>query len=416
MTASSPDSRSAVTHGPADAWLSAPRTTRLAVAILLGLGLGFAVFVGTSRDLRTLNGGRLGGDYPAFYAAGRMLNAGHPEQIYSVPAQEKAQQDLFPPTQQGWLLFPYPPHFAVFYQPFALLPFVSSYVVYTLLMAACCALAIRLVAPAAPWCQRNQTFWVAMALIFYPLFRAVTGGQNTALSLLCAAGTAASLRTGRHHLAGVCLAAWLFKPQLALLATALLIVGGHAAVLPAFAAAAGVVYAVGAVVGGLAWPLWWYQDGIKGYMPANMAIDGERGLSLRELTTTLGHPELFVPALALLAIVACIVIHRFKPPALSLVSGATAVALLASPHTMYYDGGLALLGIVAISRGRLTLVVGFLAAGLLFVPAPVSPLVLGSLFLCGLGLACLTDLPSEKTAEPAFPSSLPLFPDEVRGS
>ena len=147
-----------------------------------------------------------------------------------------------------------------------------------------------------------------------------------------------------------------------------------------------------------------------------MAIDGERGLSLRELTTTLGHPELFVPALALLAIVACIVIYRFKPPALSLVSGATAVALLASPHTMYYDGGLALLGIVAISRGRLTLVVGFLAAGLLFVPAPVSPLVLGSLFLCGLGLACLTDLPSGKTAEPAFPSSLPLFPDEVRGS
>jgi hypothetical protein len=41
----------------------------------------------------------------------------------------------------------------------------------------------------------------------------------------------------------------------------------------------------------------------------------------------------------------------------------------------------------------LTFVVAFLAAGLLFVPAPVSPLALGSLFLCGLALACLTHRP-----------------------
>jgi Glycosyltransferase family 87 len=385
--------------GSSGSWLAAPRTRRLSVAALLGIAVGFAIFVGTSEGLRTVHGGRLGGDFPAFYSAGRILNAGEARLLYDQATQRRTQQGLFPSGESGWLPFAYPPYVAVVYRPFAALPFVTAYVVYTLAMVGCCAGAVFFLSRLAPWCAGNRAFWLAAVLTFYPLFRAVVGGQNTAISLLCAAGVTFALQRGRYTQCGVWLGLWLFKPQFAAVVTGAIVVAGYGAVLPGLLLTAAVTYGVGAIVSGPEWPLTWYRDGVVPFLPANLSFDGHHALSLRELTAQLGHPGLALPASALLLALGVVAIRRSRPPALPLVAGATCVALLVSPHAMYYDGGLALLAVVAVSQGRPFLTLALLSTALLFIPvgpqAPFSALPAASALLCGLGIASLRTSPED---------------------
>src|SRR5688572_2958873 len=74
-------------------------------AALAGVTVGFIVFIATSDGLRTLRGGRIGGDFPAFYAAGQFLHAGTPKLIYSQEALREAERPLLPGVQDGWLTF-----------------------------------------------------------------------------------------------------------------------------------------------------------------------------------------------------------------------------------------------------------------------------------------------------------------------
>jgi hypothetical protein len=380
-------------RGMDDSLLASARARRCAAAVLTGLALGFAFFVSTSDGLRTVSGGRLGGDFPAFYSAGRILNSGKPHLLYDAEAQQRAQADLLPGTPPGWLPFAYPPFVAVAFRPFAALPFTVAYVLYTLAMAACSAGAVLLVSRAAPWCGRNRVFWIAAALTFYPLFRAVVGGQNTAISLLCAAGATAALCRRQPSIAGAWLGLWLFKPQLALVATILIVAAGHAAVLPAFLATAAVLYGAGTAVGGAAWPLWWYREGVAGFLPANLAIDGQRAVSIREFAFRLGYPDAAMPATVLALGLACLLIMRTRPRPLELGGAATAVALLVSPHSMYYDGGLIFIAVAAVSRGRGPLTLALLASGVVFIPAAaasaLSPLSVATVWLGILAVACL---------------------------
>jgi hypothetical protein len=373
--------------------IASARARRYAAAVLTGLAVGFAFFVLTSNGLRTVNGGRLGGDFPAFYSAGRILNSGGSHLLYDAAAQQRAQQDLLPGTPAGWLPFAYPPYVAIAFRPFAALPFTLAYVLYTLAMAACTAGAVLLLSRAAPWCRTNRQFWLAAALTFYPLFRAIVGGQNTAASLLCAAGATAALCRGRHSIAGAWLGVWLFKPQLALVATTVIVAGGHAAVLPVFLAVAAGLYLTGAWIGGAAWPLWWYRDGIAGFLPANLAIDGQHAVSIREFAFRVGYPEAAMAATILVSAVACLVIVLRRPGPLELGGAATAIALLVSPHSMYYDGGLIFIALAVVSRGRLPATLVLLASGFLFVPvlasSPLSPLSAATLWLALLAVACL---------------------------
>ena len=93
-----------------------PRRQRLyPMAVLIGLVLGFSIFVLTTQGLTSVLGGRMGGDFPAFYAAGRLAASPHPERLYDPAAQQDAQRDLIPGAPNGWIPFAYPPHVATLY-------------------------------------------------------------------------------------------------------------------------------------------------------------------------------------------------------------------------------------------------------------------------------------------------------------
>ncbi len=327
-----------------------PRRVRLyPLAILLGALVGFSFFVGTSRGLETFRGGRMGGDFPAFYGAARIVRFGDPRDLYNAARQREAQRDLLPGVEDGWIHFAYPPHVALLYVPFTLLTFKAAYLLHTALMVACCAAALALLRRKLSALRHYYVPALAMTLTFYPLFRAIAGGQNTSISLLCAAGAAVAAAQGRDLLAGIWLGAWLFKPQLALPVTAAIVLSGRPRVLSSFAVVAVAWYAIAASMTDAFWPIQWWQEGVVPFAVMDRLMDRPNAVSFATVTSDIGVP--WLGAVLIVATVALTVFLalRLRDDQPSLVACATAAAVLVSPHALYYDGGLAILGLLVLT-------------------------------------------------------------------
>lgn len=328
--------------------LLTPRRLRLyPLAALAGITIGFAFFLVTSDGLRTARGGRMGGDFPGFYGAARIIRAGTAQSLYDPAVQRRAQADLLPGAEGGWIHFAYPPFVALAYVPFTFLSFKSAYIVHTLLMVMCCIAALAVLRGPLPNVARHFVPCVAATLTFYPLFRANVGGQNTAISLLCAAGAAAALAGGRPIIAGVWLGAWLFKPQLALPVAALIALR-YPKVIPAIAVSALAWYVLGAAVSGPAWPIWWLREGVFPFAAADLNVDRGNGVSFREVAAELGVPALGWVLILLTGALAVRGALRAGTHPVVFVGMAAAAAVLVSPHALFYDGGLATLGLAAV--------------------------------------------------------------------
>jgi len=193
-----------------------PRSWRLnvypaaIVAVLAGVVvLTVLAGTGTSSD-----GKHLGGDYPAFYAAGTIAADGDWDRLYEAEAQQQAQLGLVD-DEGGFLYFAYPPPVAATYGLLSRLDYRWSYLLHTILMGMALWGAVRLARPVVPVAARNPTRVFAVALVSYPLFRAVTGGQNTALTLLLLVGAARFDAEDRSIVSGLCVGLMLYTPQFA---------------------------------------------------------------------------------------------------------------------------------------------------------------------------------------------------------
>ena len=138
--------------------ITAERLERAARAVLVAFVVAFLVTVATGSGSSTA-AGRLGGDYPAFYSAGRIVLEGDASRLYEPGRQEQAQNDLFGGEHDGFLYFAYPTPVAALYTPFAALPYRLSYALHTLLMAGALVLALRVLRPIVPMLGRR--FWLS---------------------------------------------------------------------------------------------------------------------------------------------------------------------------------------------------------------------------------------------------------------
>jgi len=326
---------------------AARRLRRLLVAALAGIAIGFAVLLTTSQGLRTIRGGRIGGDLPAFYGAGRIVRSGQTPQLYDAQTQEDAQRDLLPGIS-GRVAFAYPPYVALAYVPLTWLPFKAAYAVHAIVMALCVLAALMVLRPVLPAVGAELVPLFAASLLFYPIFRAVLGGQNTPLSLLCAAGVAAALARRRDGLAGVCAGAWLFKPQYAVAVAAMLLVGhvDRRRFLVGFTAVALGYYAVGWILAGWDWPLWWLRHA-REFTVADYAVDRGNGISLTEIAGEYAMRPLGWAAAAATGGFALWMVRRSRMHPVSATAVAALAAVLIAPHSLYYDGGLAALALIA---------------------------------------------------------------------
>jgi hypothetical protein len=179
-----------------------------------------------------------------------------------------------------------------------------------------------------------------VTLSFYPLMRSVLGGQNTGFSLLCCVGLTVSLCRSRDFSAGLWAAAWLFKPQLALPVILLAGVRRSREFWAAVMLGGAVWYGLGALVGGWAWPMWWWREGVMPFAHRDVVFDLGNGISLREVGLRLNLGRLATALSTLCLGVAAWRCWSWNGPIVSLIATAIVATLLISPHTLFYDAGL----------------------------------------------------------------------------
>lgn len=303
--------------------------------------------------------GGVGGDYASFYAAGDVARdepGSDSDVLYDPETQFAAQEPVLPSNADGNLYFAYPAFFVVPYMALTGLGFGASYLVHTALMAGALALALRLVRPMTEVVRTRPVEVYAAALTFFPLFRGVTGGQNTALSLLLIAMFWRGLHDGRDVPAGIAAGLLLFKPPLALPFLGALVLARRWRALAVALATTVALYAVGAAITDVGWPWRWvdslrYLDrvdtpfNVQNFVSVPGAVEAVFGIDSLA-ATMIGF------GVAGLAVV--FISWAWWTDAGDLagrIALTTAGALVISPHALFYDAGLlALVAIVFADR------------------------------------------------------------------
>ncbi len=311
---------------------------------------------------------RLGGDYPSFYGAGSIVRDGDWDQLYSGERQQLEQAGLIDDVG-GYLYFSYPPFVAAVYGQFVGFGYQWSFLLHTLLLGLALAGAVRLL---WPWLQHMGLPPVAVTVIalgFYPVLRAIPGGQNTTFSLLLVAAALRLDHEDQSVAAGFVAAMLLYKPQFGVVLVALLLVARRWRMLAGWLAGAASLYAISAMLMGGEWVRdWWAQAGA--FRDLNLDANGANFVSFPgflENVLGLGSGLAWAVGYGLAALVGGLVaFYWWKNPndlALQRWTLAAAAVVVAAPQTLYYDTGLLLLGLVPFSLAgsrRLLLVVGSL--------------------------------------------------------
>lgn len=331
---------------------------RAAFAVLFAIGLALVLVVAAADGPDAVSGG-LGGDYPAFYAAGEIVldDPGlDPERFYDPATQFAAQAPVLPSDTDGNLYFAYPTFFVAPFAALAALDFELSYLANVVLMLGAVLLAFRIVRPCSRTIRDHGVETLAVALTFFPLFRGVTGGQNTALSLLAFAVVWRSLHDGREVPAGIAAGLLLFKPPLALPIIGVLLLRRHFGAVVTSIATGVVLYGVGALLTGPSWPAAWV-DAIRYLDEVDTPFNVQNFVSLPGSAEAVFGIDSAVATVigfglaAVVAILVSLVWLRGDRDVGVLVAIAATGSLLISPHALYYDAGiLVLVGVVIADR------------------------------------------------------------------
>ena len=350
---------------PAPSGAEEGRPNRVAAAVLIAMAVALLVSILGGEGSRTLAGGRLGGDFPEFYGAGLIVRSGHADELYDAARQSESQAGLFGDEESGYLDFAYPPVVALAYAPLSALPYRLAYAVQVAVMVGLLWAALRLVRPMVPVVGGHAPLVMAAAVGFFPMFRALGGGQNTALTLVLLAGAWRALHDDRPLVAGLCLGALLYKPQLAVLFLAAPLVSRRWRVVAGAGGSALGLWALSAATMGVGWLGPFLRHGFS--VPSNDGlVDGGRSVSLvgtaHRFAGSTGDILGAVATVASVAVgIACLVAWRrcdrrtpsgqadedgARPdlPDLGLAFAVLAAGtVLASPHVIFYDAGLLVL-------------------------------------------------------------------------
>ena len=286
----------------------------------------------------------LGGDYPAFYAAGSIAADGDWSHLYEDETQQRAQEGLVDDSG-GFLYFAYPPPVAGAYSLLARIEYRWSYVLHTVLMGLALWGAVRAAGRMIPAVGRQPFAAFAVALVSYPLFRAVTGGQNTALTLLLVVSAARYDRDSRPLPAGLMVGLLLYKPQFAAGLIVLLAIRKRWLSVAVSAVVGGTMWAFSAAVMGTDWLSVWWPRAAE-FSSVDAAVNSSNLISL---AGALGHVAggagevigWFLAALLAIALVWFWSRRRELDPAL-FYELAVAAAVLVLPRPLFYEAGLAL--------------------------------------------------------------------------
>lgn len=150
----------------------------------------------------------IGVDHLAFYSAAQIIDHGWGSTLYDLSFQAEYQQQVL--QSDHFLLDAYrnPPWYALLYRITSWLSFSTSYWIWTAIALLFLWSGILRIRPEKP-----LSLFI-LALGFYPVFAAITFGQNSLLSFGILAFVYADLEAKRYRRAGLLAGLLLFKPQL----------------------------------------------------------------------------------------------------------------------------------------------------------------------------------------------------------
>ena len=159
-----------------------------------------------------LNRQVIGTDHTAFHTAALLFADGHGADVYDYPDLPLFKQRQEEITGKPGFLDPFrnPPLYAQFYVPTARLPYLDSYLVWAFIGIGVLIGGLFLVQGGS---IRSSLIW---SLSFYPVFAAVSFGQNTLLSFGVFAMIYRLVVKDKLFAAGLVAALLLYKPQLLL--------------------------------------------------------------------------------------------------------------------------------------------------------------------------------------------------------
>ncbi|EFL53234.1 Protein of unknown function DUF2029 [Solidesulfovibrio fructosivorans JJ]] len=359
----------------------------------LALAVGAALVSGSGAGVVS---GRLGGDFAEFYAAGRIVRSGDARRLYDPAVQRAAQVDLMLSSGGAYVPFAYPPPFALPFALLAALPYRLAYALHLAVMAALLYGALWLACREMAWAKPYVPAVFCAAVLFYPMLRALLGGQNTPLTLaLCVAAWSLE-RRGRTLLAGLCLALLCFKPQFGLALLGLFLLAGRWRMAGAGILGLAGLGLVATVLCGPTWPTAWLGHA-KWVVATSLALEGDKAVSLLGVSRHLlaGSPRAALAVGLCLSLVVTAILgrafwrRRGRDIPFSLLGLAVTGLVLLAPHAYFYDTGLLILPGLALLDARFP-----------HGPALVFGLWLAGLAQLGAGLLGLS---------PLFPAALAVF-------
>ena len=326
------------------------------IGILAALGVALVVLA-LAADRGSTPAKDVGGDFPAFYGAARIAADGDWATLYDFDRQVAAQADL-QETAGSARYFAYPPQVALAHAPLAALSYGQAYLVFTAVMFLALVGAVKLAEPMLPWLDGNTWFAAAIAMTFWPMLRAVTGGSNSALSLLLIVGAWRLIHDGHDLAGGFVLAALLFKPQLAIPLIGLMLIVGLSRVVAGAALGAGLFYLAGVPLTGWGWPLEWWERArafnlldseVNGFSSVSWLGFLENGRGVGDpVAVTVGWMLAGLTTLALVWIWRKNGARRLAP----LLAVAMPGILLLSPHALSHDTAILLLSFAVLHQRR----------------------------------------------------------------
>lgn len=324
------------------------------LAILLAIFLAVLFAVLTARKGAIVSG-RLGGDFPAFYTAGKLVVQGEGQSIYDPERMLSEQQRIIPTG--GYLPFVNPPHFAYFYAPFGAMPYNVAFLFHFFFLVFLLAYVVKGFI-SLKYIHSSLFFFIfAACLTFYPLLKSVLGGQNSVISLFLLFSVWKFVVSGQEWLAGLCLGLLLYKPQYAIPFIGLFLLAGYWRV-----TVSGISCGVGIVLGTvicLKHDLHDWLTFVLGFSQRDAFVNKLNSISVAGVVEAIsgvaGDGTLFsFSRVGTLVIVLSIAVLWYRGKGKEHFNGLMAAAcpavLLIPDHVMYYDLSLCILSVLLFVR------------------------------------------------------------------
>lgn len=150
----------------------------------------------------------VGADYLQFYAAGSTLLRGESAKLYDLEYQQALEEAVAGGVLEGHHWFLNPPFFAAPFALLAMLPYEWSFFAWSVVSVSALVAGLRLLGEAQPY---RRAFW---SLAFFPVFAAISFGQNSLISFAILCLTYFLWRRREVFAAGLVCSVALYKPQL----------------------------------------------------------------------------------------------------------------------------------------------------------------------------------------------------------